>query len=432
MLMPAIVAAPRRRPAPPEATQAGTPDPVVRRAARPPARAARPRRPGPAPTRSRWPTAYCGRPPPQRVTRASTGGSVTPSASVRSASTRSTRSASSRCSTASSPSRPTEARTTTRPGAASAYQPHFVEENVDRLDRAARPPAAPGSRSRSAAPGRPSPGRRARRRPSTRSASGPARTPPPARVRAQQPGRWRPPARRAPPRRPATASGDRASDPTTSRQPVGGAAPARGRWRRCGPSAPESRGHRRRQPADAAAGRAEHRAVAARPASAAARLARAAASSERSRRACGASCGHRGLQRELVGPPGVDPAEQRLDQPVDDRPAHPARRRSGPTDDVARRSGSAAATSRPAPGPARAPVSSPLRGQRAQVARARPSRSPRGSGCSAPRRPDRRRWWSRRPPGRRRARRPGPAPPPRAGAAAATRRPRRPARRPAR
>ena len=55
----------------------------------------------------------------------------------RSARTRSTRSASSRCRTASSPWRPTEARTTTRPGARSAYQPHFVEEKVTALTDAA-------------------------------------------------------------------------------------------------------------------------------------------------------------------------------------------------------------------------------------------------------------------------------------------------------
>ena len=89
-----------------------------------------PRRPG-----RRGPTAYCGRPPPQRDTAASTrvGQRSTPRSRGQLARTRSTRSASVRCSTCSSPCAADEARTSTEPGAAQV-RPLLVEER-DRLHR---------------------------------------------------------------------------------------------------------------------------------------------------------------------------------------------------------------------------------------------------------------------------------------------------------
>jgi hypothetical protein len=35
--------------------------------------------------------------------------------------------------------------------------------------------------------------------------------------------------------------------------------------------------------------------------------------------------GHRRVEREQIGPTGIDTAEQRLDQPFDHRAAHPVR-----------------------------------------------------------------------------------------------------------
>ena len=90
--------------------------------------------------------------------------------------------------------------------------------------------------------------------------------------------------------------------------------------------------------------------------------------------------GHGGLQRQLVGPAGVDPAQQRLDQPVDDGSAHPGRDVAAHRD-VLTESASAAATSRRAPGTARA--RSAGRSPPASAGRsARPSRSPGAAGAS--------------------------------------------------
>src|SRR3954452_6455554 len=77
--------------------------------------------------RSTCPTAYCGSPPPHRVTRASTGAAVIPSSGRNSRRTRSISSPSSSCSGRVSPIRPTDARSSVRPSVAIG---HFCGDSV--------------------------------------------------------------------------------------------------------------------------------------------------------------------------------------------------------------------------------------------------------------------------------------------------------------
>src|SRR5579884_20918 len=86
-----------------------------------------------AATRSRCPTAYCGRASIQRCTCVSMGAAVMPIASVRSDSAVFTRSSSSRSRSFSSPCRPSEARRITRFPAACASHGHLAVEKVDAL-----------------------------------------------------------------------------------------------------------------------------------------------------------------------------------------------------------------------------------------------------------------------------------------------------------
>ena len=63
----------------------------------------------------------------------------------------------------------------------------------------------------------------------------------------------------------------------------------------------------------------------------------------------GASAGHRRGQRQIVGPPGVDPAEHRLDQPVDHLVAEPAPDQRADRDVLVRAEQRAAAVAVPRP-----------------------------------------------------------------------------------
>ena len=129
-----------------------------------------------------------------------------------------------------------------------------------------------------------------------------------------RPARPAPPRRRRPLRRPAPGRRPAA-------KPSGGAARSAHR-RRAGPRPPAARGQRLGQPAQAAGQAGEHRAG--RPA---ARRRQPRPGRGQQRAALGRQPArqrrHRRLQRQLVGPAGVDAAEQRLDQPVDHLVAEP-------------------------------------------------------------------------------------------------------------
>ena len=134
-------------------------DPVVRRAAdREPGHRGRPRA-RIRPTRSRWPTAYCGSPPPQRVTRASTGAAPTPEQRrAGRPSDAATSSSSSRCSGCSSPvpahRGAQRRRRSARPGLAAPLPLGRGEGRgldrpaVDRRHQEARSPSSAGTRPR--------------------------------------------------------------------------------------------------------------------------------------------------------------------------------------------------------------------------------------------------------------------------------------------
>ena len=381
-------------------------------------------------TRSTWPTAYCGSAPPQRCTCASTmRGSWWPSASPTSA-TAIGRPARRRrvCRSAVSPCRPTEARRNDEVAGSSAVQAHFVDEKV--LALMVRPSTG-GTR-------KPDPGRcRAdlRRPRASRQRWMPSRRPP---ARPQRPGRAaqqaggraagrhtmtasaRPPAGRRPSRRPGASRGR--------------CVRARGRRPRCAvvdaaPAPPRRRdelGQRPtppRNPAKAGLGSGAAADPAARYRT---RGLDEALAAGRARQSAGT-----GAQRQPGGVPGVDPAEQRLDEPVDDGGAEPR------ADVVGDRH-----VTREHPTGPRLFVPQPLdlvvgedAARRLRVT-GMPIRVARGSGRSAPRdqtlaevvagvttsSPPPTRWASaRRPPGAppaptRRRRRRGARPPPRGGA----------------
>ncbi len=268
-----------------------------------------------------------------------------------------------------------------RPGAAPAYQPHFVEEKVTALtDRPStggtRKPEPVGERrERRRREGERDHGHRrvARRRP--------ARPPPPARVRRSS--RAAAPAGTASTTASASTSLGRAGRADDEPPAVGVRRSSRtvAPVRTSAPRAPRDRGG---QPPDAAAqARRTPRRLAPSPVGA-----RPAGPGGGQQRALPAGVRrelrHRRLQRELVGPARVDPAEQRLDQPVDDRAAHPARDVAADRDVVTGR-WSAAATSPPgtrASSRAREqPAARPARAGRAGT----PMTVPGGSGCIAPR-----------------------------------------------
>src|SRR5579875_1909098 len=103
-------------------------------------------------TRARWPTRYWGKEAGQRLTRHATGRPVAPATDARSRWRRSTRASSSRWAWRSSPSRPADTRSRTRPGRASCG--HLVSANEQAVitspsPRGTRIPLVPAGASRS-------------------------------------------------------------------------------------------------------------------------------------------------------------------------------------------------------------------------------------------------------------------------------------------
>ena len=123
---------PAPRPPGPSAMTAGMPTPsyAAPQTARPGTRATSARTRA---TRSTWPRAYCGSPPPHRWTCASTGSPARPASSARSARERATSSSSGAWSAACSPCRPSEVRSTTRSPPAARTHSHLAKENVEAL-----------------------------------------------------------------------------------------------------------------------------------------------------------------------------------------------------------------------------------------------------------------------------------------------------------
>ena len=81
-------------------------------------------------TRWRWPTAYCGSPPPHRCTCVSTGTPLMPASSASSASDRATSAPSVACRVDSSPTRPSDVRRIACSPPISRTQSHLAKENV--------------------------------------------------------------------------------------------------------------------------------------------------------------------------------------------------------------------------------------------------------------------------------------------------------------
>ena len=268
--------------------------------------------------RSRWPTAYCGRAPPQRCTWLSTGRARSPARSARSASERATSTSSPTCSVASSPARPSEVRRTRRSPPRARTQSHLAKEYVDALtaqpfSRAStggtRKPDASGPMRDVGGAERQGDDRRRRRRDVARARSP---RPAPARPAAGPTGAGGVARTTA---SAATSSGARVS-PTVSRKP----APWRssGAHGGAGPRL-EAAGRRQRldEPVHPAVDPGEHRPVDLRQ--------RGGLLQQRS------ADGHRhdlrggGPRGERPRPAGVHASQQRLHQPVDDLVAEPGR-----------------------------------------------------------------------------------------------------------
>ena len=219
-------------------------------------------------------------------------------------------SASSRC-------RPSEQRSTTqavrRLGRACAHPVPLGEGERRRLDRRDRPPAARGTRSPAAAPGRPRPegqgddGHRGvlDARPGQRGRAGATSASSRAVARGRRGEHHRV--------RVQHLLGSRVGPTTRDQPPVGPAAQVAGRWRRC------ARWRRRRPRAPRAAGP-RRRGCRRTPGRVGTRRCHCGGGSARQRAVAieqGDQLGYGGAGGDLAGVPGVHPAQQRLDQPVD-------------------------------------------------------------------------------------------------------------------
>ena len=376
------------------------------RGRRPAATAARMRR-----TRSRCPTAYCGSAPPHRWTCASTGRHREPDRRRRGRPAPARRARRRwRCSTCSSRCRPIEQRiTSTSSASPGGADPVPLGEGERRgLHRRARPPAAPGS---------PEPG-------GVGEVAGPER---------QRDDRHRGVLDRAP--APAAASGATSASSRAARRGRGGEhhrvgvqhlgvprrarPPGSSRPRRRGPGRARSPRCARRGPAAAAtapgswpsprrARRTPGRRTVCGSAAAAARII------ERSRSQQRHDLRHRGAGGDLAGVAGVDPAEQRLHEPVDDLAAEPLLDQPADADVLAVEPGGRQRRAPARPGPGPAAESTPLSAS-ARASAGTPIRV-RGIGRSRAARPQVRASWR---PGARPGRR---GPTPRASATASGRR----------
>ena len=259
-------------------------------------------------TRSRWPTAYCGRPPPQRCTWVSTGVAATPTASRRSAERPGDQllvgglQGGLLAVPAERGAQQEQAASSAAP--ASRTQPHLAKENVEALIRRRRP-AGPGSPDESVAG--------ELRAPTTRRTR---RSPPPSRRTRSPPARPRPTGATEPSSRAVGAAGVASTTasaatssgavvgPTVSAKPVGVARQLA--HRRAGADV-EPGGQRLRQLPHAAGDAGEDRR---RP------TVDAPAAIPPSARVT--SCGTVARTESQPRVPGVHAAEQRLDQAVGD------------------------------------------------------------------------------------------------------------------